>query len=91
MFTMHITIVHINHLHFRLDYFENLNVISSSFDGYSNTPIRTGKFLGATDIFKKKEGCNFCNPRCWRVKIAPFVCHTISHNILIALDYRYYL
>jgi len=50
-------------VYFQLDYFENLNIISSCFDGSRNTPKRNGKFLRATVIFKKNEGsCNFAPP-----------------------------
>jgi len=39
-----------------LDYFENLNVILSGFDGSRYTPKCNGKFRRATEILKKNEG-----------------------------------
>jgi len=50
-----------------LDYFENLNVILSRFDGSRNTPQRSEKLRRATEIFKNNEEVVFCTPRYSRV------------------------
>jgi len=46
----------------KMNYYQNLNAISSSFDGSRNMPKRTVKFWAA-EIYKKNErNCSICGP-----------------------------